>query len=300
MMILSVVSVIVALTSQSQAAHLQPRPAYVGRMGQIMDFFLKINDQADRDLKKSSGDLMFNNNEIVNLSDSTENFSRVLQAGYPDWREKLLFCKPRPMDIDDVFGSPMAMTENNQLALRRTNMIVFSESIRPESFDVLYNNDLWHWWLYKGVRGQDNAKDTKGLFALISHNYGDTAVMALVKDEAHMWRRGYGSFMIVGSRNNGPLGIVYPVKETHGHEFTKSTLSMTYETVQVQPGDIVIYCSGISMHKFTVQEMVEICRNHADETGTLADKFSRLFSERIPNIYRGYRLHVYQIKKNPN
>lgn len=296
-MILSVLSVLLSLTNCS---HLLPRQAYIGRMAQVLDAFLKINDQSEREAKKPTGDLIFNNNEIMNLSDSAENFSRVLQSRFEDWREKLLFCKPRPLDLVDVFGSPIRMIENNQLALRRTSMAVFSESIRPESFDLLFNNDMWHWWLYKGVRDQENGNETKAISSLVSHNAGDNAVIALVNEEAHIWRRGMGAFLVIGSRKDGPLNIVYPIKKIHGHEFPKSTLRVAYQVIPVQPGDIVIYCSGISIRKFSIEEMVEICLKHSDNTDFLAQKFAALFSERIPSIYHGYRMHVYQIKNHFN
>jgi hypothetical protein len=266
-------------------------------MGQILSAFLQIREFSERESKKSTGDSLFNNREVMNFSDSPENFGKVLEAKFDDWREKLLFCKPVPVTLIDVYGSPEHKAETTQHSLRRTNFAVFSDSAIPESFNVLYQNDLWHWWMYKGIRGQDIEKETEALGCLASHNKGDTAIMTLINDHAHIWRRGFGSFWVVGFRDESPCAVLYPVKSCHGHEYSKPTNCLAHHVVPVQPGDIVIYCSGFSVQKFTVQEMLELCRQHYDDMNTLSEKFSQLFLQRIPEIYRGYRLHVYQIKK---
>lgn len=302
--ILLLISLLCSLTSSTvyrQGSDLT-KPETFSRL--LSKYLVAESGSHRKHLLKWRLDAIFSDLNELFQADSWDNFKQVLRTRNQDWITRLIGHDSGALIMRRLYSNPPKKAIYGQAYAQSPNgrMQYFSIGLGAHASIRIFNQPAWLKFMYKAVRGIRNTFEEQQIIAkaINEHNNVQVAVCILVGDDLHMWRRGSGAFLVIGTMGRGTKEAVIFPKPHHNVDFG-TPCDLTYSVTRLRASDAVFFVQTIGNEGngqvISTDDLLTICQDQSKVPDILGKSIGNLFAEKYRQ-HGHFRLDAFHIQNN--
>lgn len=300
---ISVIPLIISLCSLASSAVLRQATDKPALLALILNNYLDASPRRQPEMAMEIDSIFYANNDLLPHADTLENLPLVIATRNQGWIRSFIDCDNGPLKVKKLYSNPPETVIDGQILadMYGSQMLYFSVGLGAMTSNGILSRSVWLKFMYKAVRGLNTDSEQQVITQIMNqHEHAQIAVCILIGEKLHMWRKGAGAFLVVGTMGQGTTEAVIFPKPHHNVSFGTSC-DLTYSVAKLRVNDTLFFVQtrGDEGNRRVISsgEIVDICQNQSKHPQELKKAIGDLFAEKHERHGR-FRFDAFRIQKN--
>lgn len=299
----STILVLLSLCSLVYSAVLRQTTDKPALLARILNNYLDADPRRQPAMAMEIDSVFYADNDLLPYADTLENLPLVIATRNQGWIRSFIDYANGPMKIKKLYSNPPETVIDGQVFadMYRSHMLYFSVGLGAMTSNGILSRSVWLKFMYKTVRGLNTNEEKQAITQIMNqHDHAQIAVCILIGDNLHMWRKGAGAFLVIGTMGQGTTeAIIFP-KPHHNVSFG-IPCELTYSVAKLRTNDTLFFIQTTgnegNHQVISTDDLLTVCQDQSKQPKELRKLIADLFAEKHEQHGR-FRLDAFRIQKN--